>query len=126
MATLDRRRQRSLEPTVAFQHQLDACCTEGGVVAMAVADDDGVALAEAGQLDVCHDVLRRVASIAGRIQAIEWTVLGAGRPWDVSMRKLSTDRGDLVVCAIGGGAVERHRAMDRTAEGVARIVAAPI
>ncbi len=124
MASTDRRRQRSGEPSLAFQYQLAACCGEGGVTAMAVADDDGVALAEAGALDVCREVLGRVAAVAPRIQAIEWTVLGAGQPWDVSMRKFATDQGDLVVCAIGGAAADRQRALDRSAAGVTRIVAA--
>jgi hypothetical protein len=123
MATSDRRRQRTDDPLLAFQYQLAACCDAGGVTAMAVADDDGNPLAEAGALDVCRDVLARVAAVASRIQTIEWTVLGAGQPWDVSMRRFSTQHGDLVACAIGGGAVERQRAIERTAAGVTRIVA---
>lgn len=123
MATHDRRRQRTHDPLLAFQYQLAACCGDGGVTAMAVADDDGVPLAEAGALDVCRDVLARVATVAPRIHSIEWTVLGAGQPWDVSMRKFSTQYGDLVACAIGGAAADRQRALDRTAAGVSRIVA---
>lgn len=123
MDSFDRRRQRSLEPTLAFQYQLAACCADGGVAAMAVADDDGVPLAQAGALDVCRDVLAKVAAVAPRIRAIEWTVLGGGQPWEVSMRKFETDAGDLVICAIGGTATDRQRAVDRAAAGVARITA---
>ncbi|HVV83004.1 MAG TPA: hypothetical protein VHE35_07980 [Kofleriaceae bacterium] len=125
MASPDRRRQRSPEPTLAFQYQLAACCADGGVAAMAIADDDGVPLAQAGALDVCRDVLARVAAVASRIQAIEWTVLGGGRPWEVSMRKFATAQGDLVVCAIGGSATDRQRAVERAAAGVTRIAAHP-
>jgi hypothetical protein len=123
MGPSDRRRQRSVEPNMAFQYQLAACCADGVITAMAVADDDGVPLAQAGALDVCRDVLGRVAAVASRITAIEWTVLGAGRPWDVSMRKIATVGGDLVVCAIGGSALDRQRAIDRAGAGLARIVA---
>lgn len=125
MASFDRRQQRSLEPTLAFQYQLAACCADGGVAAMAVADDDGVPLAQAGALDVCRDVLAKVAAVAPRIRSIEWTVLGGGQPWEVSMRKFATDAGDLVICAIGGSATDRQRAVDRAAAGVARIAGAP-
>jgi hypothetical protein len=123
MDTLDRRRQRTADPLLAFQYQLAACCGDGGVTAMAVADDDGVPLAQAGELAVCRDVLARVSSVAARIQTIEWTVLGAGRAWEVSMRKFATRHGELVACAIGGAAVERQRALERAAAGVSRIVA---
>jgi hypothetical protein len=122
MATHDRRRLRSADPLRAFEYQLAACCGADGVTAMAVSDDDGVPLAQAGALDVCRDVLARVATVAPRIQAIEWTVLGGGQPWDVSMRRFTTRHGDLVACAIGGAAIDRQRALERTASGLARIV----
>ena len=108
---------------MAFHYQLAACCADGTITAMAVADDDGVPLAQAGALDVCRDVLGRVAAVASRISAIEWTVLGAGRPWEVSMRKISTGGGDLVICAIGGGAADRLRAIERASAGLIRIIA---
>lgn len=124
MMATERRRTRSADPLLALRHQLAACCGDGGVTAMAVADDDGVTLAEAGALEVCREVVRKVAAVAARVQAIEWTVLGGGRPWEVSMRKFVTERGELVVCAIGGSAVTRQGAIARAAAGMTRIVAA--
>lgn len=123
MATSERRRLRTTEPHLALACQLAACCADGAVVAMAVADDDGALLAEAGALDVCRDVVRKVAAVAPRVRSIDWTVLGAGQPWDVSMRKFATERGDLVICAIGGAATDRQQALDRAAAGMVRIVA---
>ncbi len=117
----NRRRRRTTEPTLALHYQLSACCDAGEVVAMAMADDDGVPLAMAGELGACRDVAGKMISVAPRIREVECTVLGAGASWDVSMKKVATPGGDVVVCAIGGSAEARHRSIQRTSASAQRI-----
>lgn len=119
----DRRRRRSPEPSLALHYQLAACCDDGEVAAMAMADDDGVPLALAGELAACRDVAGKMSAVASRIAELECTVLGAGARWDVSMKKVATPGGDIVVCAVGGSAEARHRQIQRTSAGAQRIFA---
>jgi hypothetical protein len=120
----NRRSRRTAEPTLALHYQLTACCDSGDVVAMAMADDDGVPLAMAGELGACRDVAGKMMAVAPRIREVECTVLGAGaRAWDVSMKKVATPTGEIVVCAIGGSAEARHRQIARTSLGAQRIFA---
>jgi hypothetical protein len=119
-----RRRRTTTEPSLALHYQLTACCDTGEVVAMAMADDDGVPLAMAGEVGACRDVAGKMIAVAPRIREVECTVLGAGKTaWDVSMKKVTTDTGDVVVCAIGGSAEGRRRQIQRTTDGVQRIFA---
>jgi hypothetical protein len=109
---------------LALHYQLTACCDTGEVVAMAMADDDGVPLAMAGELGACRDVAGKKIAVAPRIREVECTVLVSCKPaWFVSMRKLASQPGDVVVCGIGGSAVGRRRQIQRTTAGVQRIFA---
>ena len=123
MAYTDRRRRRSPDPSLALHYQLAACCEDGEVAAMAMADDDGVPLALAGELSACRDVAGKMTAVASRIAELECTVLGAGARWDVSMKKVTTPGGEIVVCAVGGSAEARHRQIQRTSAGAQRIFA---
>jgi len=119
----NRRKRRTPDSSLALHYQLTACCDTGEVVAMAMADDDGVPLAMAGQLGACRDVAGKMIAVAPRIREVECTVLGAGAVWDVSMKKIATPGGDVVVCAVGGSAEARHRQIQRTTLGAQRIFA---
>jgi len=90
---------------------------------MALADDDGVPLALAGELTACRDVAGKMSAMASRIAELECTVLGAGARWDVSMKKVATDGGEIVICAVGGSADARRRQIQRTTAGAQRIFA---
>lgn len=90
---------------------------------MALADDDGTPLALAGSLAACRDVANRISSVASRISELECTVLGSGAHWDVSMKKVATPTGEVVVCAVGGSAESRARQIQRTSAGAQRIFA---
>ena len=122
MSTPERRRRRSAEPGLALHYQLAACCDEGQVAAMALADDDGRPLALAGHPQACRDVAHRLTAVASRIDEAECTVLGDGQRWDVSMRKVQTPTGAVVVCAVGGSSLARHRQIERTRAGAGRIL----
>ncbi len=90
---------------------------------MAMADDDGVPLAMAGELGACRDVAGKMIAVAPRIREVECTVLGDGARWDVSMKKVRTSSGEIVVCAVGGSAEARQRQIQRTTAGAQRIFA---
>jgi hypothetical protein len=120
----NRRTRRSDDPTLALTYQLAACCVDGGIEAMVVADGDGVPLASAGDDFACDYVAARMVRVGPRIRDFHGTLLGAGGPWDVQMRKLDLGgAGEVVVCAIGGTAAARQRQIQRSLDGAARILA---
>ena len=90
---------------------------------MAIADDEGTPLALAGEFAACREVASKLASVAARIHSAEYTAFGPGQRWEVSMRRVATDGGDLIVCAIGGSSDERRRSIGRTAGAAQRILA---
>jgi hypothetical protein len=118
----NRRQRRTTEPSLALHYQLAACCETGEVSAMAMADDDGVPTAMAGELSACRDVAGKMIAVAPRIQDVECTVLGDGARWDVSMKKVPTPTGSMVVCAVGGSSEARQRQIRRTQAGLQRIL----
>ena len=120
----ERRLRRSDDPTLALTYQLVACCDEGGIEAMVVADGDGVPLASAGDDFACDYVAARMVRVGPRIRDFHGTLLGGGGHWDVQMRKLDLGgAGEVVVCAIGGTAAARQRQIQRSLDGAARILA---
>jgi len=124
MPQKERRRRRSVDPTLALTYQLAACCADG-VDAMVVADGDGVPLASAGDDYACDEVAARVVIVGRRIRDFNGTLLGAGQRWEVQMQKLDLGvAGEVVVCAIGGTAQSRTRQIRRSVDGAARILAA--
>jgi hypothetical protein len=74
-------------------------------------------------MSACRDVAGRMTAVASRIAELECTVLGAGAVWDVSMKKIATAGGEVIVCAVGGSAEARARQIQRTSAGVQRIYA---
>lgn len=91
---------------------------------MAMADDDGQPLALAGEFRACREVADKLARVASRIHSAEYTAYGPGERWDVSMQRVATARGDVIVCAIGGSSEERRRHIGRTAAAAQRILTA--
>ena len=82
----DARRRRSQDPCLALHFQLAACCDDGEIAAMAMADDDGRPLALAGELGACREVADKLARVASRIHSAEYIAYGPGQRWDVSKR----------------------------------------
>jgi len=119
----ERRQRRSEDPTLALTYQLAACCDEGGIEAMVVADGDGVPLASAGDDFACDYVAARMVRVGPRIRDFHGTLLGGAGSWDVQMRKLDLGpAGEVVVCAIGGTSAARQRQIQRSLDGAARIL----
>lgn len=127
MRTQERRRRRAdaaTQTTRALSYQLDACCLDGSVEAMVVADGDGLPLASSGDTFACDEVAARMVLVGARIREFDGTLLGAGQRWDVQMRKVQAGGSELLVCAVGGSAEARRRQIARGAAGAQRILAA--
>ena len=124
MQTIERRRHRTNVITEALTYQLRACCEDGGMQAMVVADDEGLPLATSGDVSACEELAARMALIAARTHGFSGTLLGHGERWDVEMTKVSVHGSQLLVCAVGGNPAERQRQIARGAAGVGRILGA--
>jgi hypothetical protein len=122
MHAVERRRRRSSVPSLALAFQLAACC-EDGVVAMLIADGEGVPLAYAGEQLVCDQVAAQLVKKGRRIQDFHGTVLGEGQAWDVHMTRIDVDGTELILCVVGGGAEARQRQLRRSIESAQRIFA---
>ncbi len=124
MRTIERRRRRADLVTQALRYQLAACCEDGAIHAMVVADEDGLALASSGDAQACDEVAASMVHVGARTPAFSGTLLGNGQRWDVDMQKVRVDHSDLLVCAVGGSAEQRRRQIVRGAEGTLRILRA--
>ncbi len=136
-ASSERRQNRSAYLAQALKFQLAACCTEGEISAMVIADSDGILLASSGDGSACEEVAARMAVLGCRINEFSGTLLGprngANEPtleagycekWDVQMSKFRVEDADLLVCAVGGSAEQRQRQISRGAQGARRILRA--
>ena len=122
MRTNDRRRRRSDLFTQALTYQLLACCEDGRMHAMVVADQDGLPLAASGDAHLCDEIAASMAHVGARTDAFSGTLLGGSRRWDVEMTKLVIDGSELMVCAVGGSAAQRRRQLARGIQGTQRIL----
>lgn len=120
----ERRRRRAHMTTQALRYQLQACCEDGRIEAMVVADGDGLPLASSGDTFACDEVAARMVLVGPRIKEFNGTLLGAGHSWQVQMMKFEVDGSELLVCAVGGTPEARKRQLTRGAEGALRILAA--
>lgn len=118
----ERRRQRTHLVSQALRYQLAACCADGNIAAMVVADPDGLPLASSGDAGDCEELAARMVLVGARIAELRGTLLGDGRRWDVEMRKIQVDGVDLLVCAVGGSPEQRKRQVQRGAAGTLRIL----
>ena len=124
MQAQERRRRRGTTVTQSLRYQLAACCEDGGIAAMVVADGDGLPLATSGDAYACDEVAARMVLAGRKIQEFNGVLLGPGHRWDVQMKKIELEGTELLVCAVGGTAEARRRQLARGAEGARRILAA--
>jgi hypothetical protein len=123
MLTTERRRRRADTASKALEYQLQACCEDGRIEAMVVADGDGLPLASSGDTYACDEVAARMVLVGPRIQEFNGTLLGSGSSWQVQMQKIMVDGAELLVCAVGGTADARKKQITRGAQGAVRILA---
>jgi uncharacterized Zn-binding protein involved in type VI secretion len=124
MRTSERRHRRSESTTLALKYQLDACCSNGRIEAMVVADGDGLPLASSGDTFACDEVAARMVIVGHKIREFNGTLLGSGHKWDVQMQKVTIEGTELLVCAVGGSADSRQRQLAQGTAGALRILAA--
>jgi hypothetical protein len=124
MRNIERRRRRTDLITQALTYQLLACCEDGKMQAMVVADADGLPLAASGDRHACDEIAASMVHIGARTPAFGGTLLGSGQRWDVEMTQIVVDGSPLVVCAVGGTAEQRRRQVARGAQGTLRILGA--
>ncbi|HSJ99918.1 MAG TPA: hypothetical protein VK932_01710 [Kofleriaceae bacterium] len=124
MQAQERRRRRGTTVTQSLRYQLAACCEDGGIAAMVVADGDGLPLATSGDAYACDEVAARMVLAGRKIHEFSGVLLGPGHRWDVQMKKIELEGTELLVCAVGGTAEARRRQLARGAEGARRILAA--
>lgn len=124
MQTQERRRRRTHLIGQALQYQLEACCEDGRIEAMVVADSDGLPLASSGDSFACDEVAARMVHAGAKIREFSGTLLGSGHRWDVQMMKVDVEGTELLVCAVGGTPEARRRQIQRGAAGAVRILAA--
>ena len=75
-ASSERRQRRSAYLSQALKFQLAACCADGDISAMVIADSDGILLASAGDGSACEEVAARMAVLGSRINEFSGTLLG--------------------------------------------------
>ena len=124
MVTQERRRRRGTTVTQSLRYQLAACCEDGRIDAMVVADENGLPLACSGDPYACDEVAARMVLVGPRIREFNGVLFGGGHRWDVQMKKVDFQGSELLVCAVGGTAESRQRQITRGAEGAVRILAA--
>ena len=124
----DRRRKRSQDPLVALHYQLAHARHEGSLEAIVVADDSGVVVAGAGSWAVCEELAAYAPLLAQGVWN-EPGLVGPSRVAElaapeaqVDVQSLKVDGQTVLLCARGGG--RRSAAMERAAQGVARILKA--
>ncbi len=120
----ERRLRRAETATEALRYQLAACCEDGRIQAMVVADGDGLPLASSGDTFACDEVAARMVLVGPKIKTFDGTLFGAGHAWDVRMMKVDVEGTELLVCAVGGSPEARKTQMQRGAAGALRILAA--
>lgn len=120
----ERRHRRATETMQALRYQLLACCEDGKIDAMVVADGDGLPLASSGDTLACDEVAARMVLVGQKIDRFAGTLLGPAARYDVQMLKVMVDDTELLVCAVGGSATAREKMIARGASGAVRILAA--
>ena len=102
----DRRTRRGDTLEDALNYQLAACVDAEGLSAMVLADADGLPLAAWGGSDTCEEAAARAPF----------------RRDDDQARRFRFGGHDLYLCAVGGEELARRRSLERSQNGVARIL----
>ena len=120
----DRRRKRANDVALALRYQLDSCRDQAGMDALVVADEDGLCLAASGPLETCHEVAAVLPFLGRKRRDFQGTVLSGRGGLRVLVRSFDFGGQELYCCAIGGREEHRAEELDRSVNGVTRILAA--
>jgi hypothetical protein len=119
MDPMERRKYRSNQPATALRFQLEATRRLARLEALALADRSGLLVAYAGEPERCEE-LGAVAPVLARAQhlACNQEFLDGS---EITVRPLDFLGEPLFLVSTGGGAV-RDRYLERSAQGVRRIL----
>jgi hypothetical protein len=117
----DRRSRRTSHRDMALGFQLEHVRDRGGLEALVLADDDGLALAVAGDKGVCRELAAIAPLWAKSIFGVPLSPLLAGG--EIAVRIVSVHSQPLYLASIGGG-VARDALLSHSMRGVRRILAA--
>jgi hypothetical protein len=119
----ERRHKRSNDPLIALHHQLAHTRHEGGLEAVVVADGAGLVVAASGAWATCEEL----AAYAPILAQGQWREPGlydtsrvAELRSEVDVQPVDIDGQIVLLCSRGGR--RAAAALDRAAEGVARIL----
>jgi hypothetical protein len=119
----DRRRKRSDDPLVALHYQLTQVRHEGRLDAIVLADDAGVVVAGAGAWPACEELAAYAPLLAEGVwnePALSADSRVAELRMDVDVQPVDIEGQSVLLCARGGRM--RAMAMEKAAQGVARIL----
>ena len=101
---VERRQRRGETLGDALNFQLAACVEDEGLQAMVLADADGLCVANWGDRDTCEEVAVRAPLPGAQARPVRFGAI------------------ELYLCAVGGAAPARRRSLERSAQGVSRIL----
>ena len=122
----DRRHHRSDDPLVALHYQLAHSRREGSLDAIVVADDSGVVVAGVEGWAACEELAAYAPLLARGAcgePGLDQDSRIAELRTSVDVRPVDVEGQQVLLCAKGGW--KRAAAMEKAAEGVARILGCP-
>ena len=121
---MERRIQRSDSPSEAIFYQLEASCHRAALDAMIIADENGLCVASTGDIDMCEEIAAHMALVCDDAQVFEGSMeRPIAETWTVRMKRFFADDVPLYIGAVGGNQAMRTFELNRSARGVARILA---
>jgi hypothetical protein len=120
----ERRRLRTDDITRALTYQLDACREAADADAMLISDEHGMCVASVGESGTCWEVAARLPMLGRKTDDFEGVLLGGALGgFKIAMRKLVIAGTELYVALVGGAEDRTPAQIERSAIGVARILA---
>jgi hypothetical protein len=117
----ERRSRRSTHRDIALGYQLEHVRQKGRLEAVALADEDGLALAMAGDVAVCRELCAIAPLIARSVLGMPMPALLRGA--EVAVRLVRVHNQPLYLATVGGG-VARDALLAHSMRGVSRILSA--
>ena len=125
---VDRRLRRSTDPLVALHHQLSSTKSEQGFDALVIADSAGMVMAAVGSWAVCEEIAAYAPLIDRGLTDDATSASERVRSLSAKVNVQRVDVGDdtLLLCsrAQPSGDAPGHQSLERTAQGIRRILEA--
>ena len=119
-----RRVRRSDDVLTAMTYQLDACRQEANLEVMVVSDESGLCVASAGKTETCEELAARLPIIGRNAPDFGGILLSGAGGLKMVVRSFFVGDQPLYLCAVGKPHAKLERTVDRSIQGVSRILAA--